>query len=87
MTICVYLLDKVYLGVFAVYVVVGRDVLSYIIIFTNASGVVEPVGSSGMSVITVSLTIITIYILVMVEVGVTPSTFILCLLPLLLDDL
>ena len=85
LTICVYLLNEVYFSIFSISIVSSCNMLSYIVILTNAAWVIEL--AAGVSVVMIFLSIISIRVLVMVKVGVAPLFFLFGELPLLLNYL
>ena len=85
LTISVYLLNEVNFSIFSISIVCSCNMLSYIVILTDAAGVIKL--AARLSVVMIFLSIISIRVLVMMKVSVAPLFFLFGELPLLLNYL
>ena len=85
LTIGIDLLNEVDFSIFSICIVCSCNMLSYIVILANTTWVIELAG--WMSIIWIFFSVISIWILVMMKMGVAPLFFLFGELPLLLNYL
>lgn len=85
LAISVYLLNEVNFCIFPICIVCSCNMLSYIVILTDAAWVIEL--AARVSVVMIFLPVISIRVLVMMKVSVAPLFFLFGELPLLLNYL